>query len=71
MGVPGKTVGVMFTPLTVKYVFYDTERIGGKKKTLSDQIAVFILNSLTSTFSKYQSSFVTKLGMGITIFIYI
>lgn len=28
MGVPGKTVGVMFTPLTVKYVFYDTERIG-------------------------------------------
>lgn len=30
MGVPGKTVGVMFTPLTVKYVYYDTERIGGK-----------------------------------------
>lgn len=30
MGVPGKTVGVMFTPLTVKYIFYDTERIGGK-----------------------------------------
>uniref|UniRef100_W5LY41 Eukaryotic translation initiation factor 3 subunit F n=1 Tax=Lepisosteus oculatus TaxID=7918 RepID=W5LY41_LEPOC len=28
MGVPGKTVGVMFTPLTVKYVSYDTERIG-------------------------------------------
>ncbi|ROL45475.1 Eukaryotic translation initiation factor 3 subunit F [Anabarilius grahami] len=28
MGVPGKTVGVMFTPLTVKYVYYDTERIG-------------------------------------------
>uniref|UniRef100_A0A8C9RQS1 Eukaryotic translation initiation factor 3 subunit F n=2 Tax=Scleropages formosus TaxID=113540 RepID=A0A8C9RQS1_SCLFO len=28
MGVPGKTVGVMFTPLTVKYVHYDTERIG-------------------------------------------
>lgn len=30
MGVPGKTVGVMFTPLSVKYVYYDTERIGGK-----------------------------------------
>lgn len=30
MGVPGKTVGVMFTPLTVKYIYYDTERIGGK-----------------------------------------
>jgi len=30
MGVPGKTVGVMFTPLTVKYVYFDTERIGGK-----------------------------------------
>lgn len=30
MGVPGKTVGVMFTPLTVKYVYYDTERIGGE-----------------------------------------
>ncbi|KTG44341.1 hypothetical protein cypCar_00010967 [Cyprinus carpio] len=29
MGVPGKTVGVMFTPLTVKYIYYDTERIGG------------------------------------------
>ncbi|KAF3857900.1 hypothetical protein F7725_011101, partial [Dissostichus mawsoni] len=28
MGVPGKTVGVMFTPLTVKYVYFDTERIG-------------------------------------------
>uniref|UniRef100_A0AAQ5YK46 Eukaryotic translation initiation factor 3 subunit F n=1 Tax=Amphiprion ocellaris TaxID=80972 RepID=A0AAQ5YK46_AMPOC len=28
MGVPGKTVGVMFTPLSVKYVYYDTERIG-------------------------------------------
>ncbi|KAK3511103.1 hypothetical protein QTP70_030298, partial [Hemibagrus guttatus] len=28
MGVPGKTVGVMFTPLTVKYIYYDTERIG-------------------------------------------
>ncbi|MBN3304931.1 EIF3F factor, partial [Amia calva] len=28
MGVPGKTVGVMFTPLTVKYISYDTERIG-------------------------------------------
>lgn len=33
MGVPGKTVGVMFTPLTVKYIFYDTERIGGKEKS--------------------------------------
>lgn len=30
MGVPGKTMGVMFTPLTVKYVYYDTERIGGE-----------------------------------------
>uniref|UniRef100_A0AAY4CZJ1 Eukaryotic translation initiation factor 3 subunit F n=1 Tax=Denticeps clupeoides TaxID=299321 RepID=A0AAY4CZJ1_9TELE len=28
MGVPGKTVGVMFTPLTVKHIYYDTERIG-------------------------------------------
>ncbi|XP_026566824.1 eukaryotic translation initiation factor 3 subunit F [Pseudonaja textilis] len=28
MGVPGKTMGVMFTPLTVKYAYYDTERIG-------------------------------------------
>lgn len=34
MGVPGKTVGVMFTPLTVKYVYYDTERIGGKYEIL-------------------------------------
>lgn len=34
MGVPGKTVGVMFTPLTVKYIYYDTERIGGKQKIL-------------------------------------
>lgn len=75
MGVPGKTVGVMFTPLTVKYIFYDTERIGGKKKNLSDQIAVFYsqivpVKYLNSTFSKRQSSFVTKLGMGIMIFIY-
>lgn len=30
MGVPGKTVGVMFTPLSVKYIYYDTERIGGE-----------------------------------------
>ena len=30
MGVPGRTMGVMFTPLTVKYTYYDTERIGGK-----------------------------------------
>ncbi|XP_032087703.1 eukaryotic translation initiation factor 3 subunit F [Thamnophis elegans] len=28
MGVPGKTMGVMFTPLTVKYAYYETERIG-------------------------------------------
>ncbi|KAM9293869.1 eukaryotic translation initiation factor 3 subunit F [Gastrophryne carolinensis] len=28
MGVPGKTMGVMFTPLTVQFVYYDTERIG-------------------------------------------
>uniref|UniRef100_A0A8C6E838 Eukaryotic translation initiation factor 3 subunit F n=1 Tax=Moschus moschiferus TaxID=68415 RepID=A0A8C6E838_MOSMO len=28
MGVPGRTMGVMFTPLTVKYTYYDTERIG-------------------------------------------
>uniref|UniRef100_A0A8C5MZ76 Eukaryotic translation initiation factor 3 subunit F n=1 Tax=Leptobrachium leishanense TaxID=445787 RepID=A0A8C5MZ76_9ANUR len=28
MGIPGKTMGVMFTPLTVQYVYYDTERIG-------------------------------------------
>uniref|UniRef100_A0A8C7UMK8 Eukaryotic translation initiation factor 3 subunit F n=1 Tax=Oncorhynchus mykiss TaxID=8022 RepID=A0A8C7UMK8_ONCMY len=28
MGVLGKTVGVMFTPLSVKYKYYDTERIG-------------------------------------------
>ncbi|KAL4670526.1 hypothetical protein H8957_016716, partial [Semnopithecus entellus] len=25
---PGRTMGVMFTPLTVKYAYYDTERIG-------------------------------------------
>lgn len=30
MGVPGKTVGVMFTPLSVKYIYYDRERIGGE-----------------------------------------
>lgn len=30
MGVPGRTMGVMFTPLTVKYAYYDTERIGGE-----------------------------------------
>lgn len=35
MGVPGKTVGVMFTPLTVKYVYYDTERIGGQSQKWS------------------------------------
>ncbi|MEE6491587.1 hypothetical protein FKM82_016274, partial [Ascaphus truei] len=28
MGVPGKTMGVMFTPLTVQYIYYDPERIG-------------------------------------------
>uniref|UniRef100_A0A4W3JUI1 Eukaryotic translation initiation factor 3 subunit F n=1 Tax=Callorhinchus milii TaxID=7868 RepID=A0A4W3JUI1_CALMI len=28
MGVPGKTMGLMFTPLNVTYVYYDTERIG-------------------------------------------
>ncbi|XP_058877645.1 eukaryotic translation initiation factor 3 subunit F-like [Acipenser ruthenus] len=28
MGVPSKTVGVMFSPLTVKYAYFDTERIG-------------------------------------------
>ncbi|XP_049746380.1 eukaryotic translation initiation factor 3 subunit F [Elephas maximus indicus] len=28
MGVPGRTMGVMFTPLTVRYAYYDTERIG-------------------------------------------
>lgn len=28
MGVPGRTIGVIFTPLTVKYTYYDTERIG-------------------------------------------
>nr|XP_001503228.3 eukaryotic translation initiation factor 3 subunit F [Equus caballus] len=27
MGVSGRTMGVMFTPLTVKYAYYDTERI--------------------------------------------
>lgn len=31
MGVPGRTMGVMFTPLTVKYAYYDTERIGGEQ----------------------------------------
>lgn len=43
MGVPGKTVGVMFTPLTVKYVFYDTERIGGKVALFGVQIEMFHL----------------------------
>ncbi|CAB1326715.1 unnamed protein product, partial [Coregonus sp. 'balchen'] len=33
MGVPGKTVGVMFTPLSVKYKYYDTERIGDAPNT--------------------------------------
>ncbi|CAN0286380.1 eukaryotic translation initiation factor 3 subunit F [Petromyzon marinus] len=28
MGAPGKTMGVMFTPLSVKYEYYDPERIG-------------------------------------------
>uniref|UniRef100_A0A2K5PZL5 MPN domain-containing protein n=1 Tax=Cebus imitator TaxID=2715852 RepID=A0A2K5PZL5_CEBIM len=28
MGVPGRTMGVMLTPLTVKDAYYDTERIG-------------------------------------------
>ena len=28
MGVPGRTMGVMFSPLTVKYTYYDTERFG-------------------------------------------
>ncbi|KAB1280629.1 Eukaryotic translation initiation factor 3 subunit F [Camelus dromedarius] len=28
MGVPGRTMGVMFTPLIVKYAYYDTECIG-------------------------------------------
>ncbi|KAF4018930.1 hypothetical protein G4228_010438 [Cervus hanglu yarkandensis] len=28
MGVPGRTMGVIFTPLTVKYTYYDTERTG-------------------------------------------
>lgn len=28
LGVPGKTMGVMFTPLTVNYAYYDAERIG-------------------------------------------
>lgn len=34
MGVPGRTMGVMFTPLTVKYAYYDTERIGGESPSL-------------------------------------
>ncbi|EDL16919.1 eukaryotic translation initiation factor 3, subunit 5 (epsilon), isoform CRA_c [Mus musculus] len=34
MGVPGRTMGVMFTPLTVKYAYYDTERIGGEFPSL-------------------------------------
>ncbi|KAK2112610.1 Eukaryotic translation initiation factor 3 subunit F [Saguinus oedipus] len=28
MGAPGRTMGVMFTLLTVKYTYYDTEHIG-------------------------------------------
>lgn len=28
MGDPGSTMGVMFTPLAVKYAYYDTEYIG-------------------------------------------
>lgn len=34
MGVPGRTMGVMFTPLTVKYAYYDTERIGGESLSM-------------------------------------
>lgn len=49
MGVPGKTVGVMFTPLTVKYIYYDTERIGGKNQ----MNRVVILNPSLANMSKY------------------
>nr|XP_020646852.1 eukaryotic translation initiation factor 3 subunit F [Pogona vitticeps] len=47
MGVPGKTMGVMFTPLTVKYTYYDTERIGVDlvKKTCFSPNRVISLSS--------------------------
>lgn len=64
MGVPGKTVGVMFTPLTVKYIYYDTERIGGQSQKSSWNCAVDIfpyrtvrpIRRCVSTLSIYSAS---------------
>ena len=55
MGVPGKTVGVMFTPLSVKYVQFDTERIGGKStpNKLGSQLENKILPDETSEILKW------------------
>ena len=32
MGVPGKTMGCIFTPIPVEVTCYEAERIGGKVK---------------------------------------
>lgn len=30
MGVPGKTLGTMFTPIPIELTSYEAERVGGK-----------------------------------------
>ncbi len=58
MGVPSKTVGVMFTPLTVKYLYYDTERIGGQtffhfiRSKLNDTTDILDWNVVTVVYFK-------------------
>eukprot|EP00064_Thunnus_orientalis_P011377 superscaffoldBa00001641_g11408 len=47
MGVPGKTVGVMFTPLSVKYVYYDTERIGARVQDMLTTVLAYIEDVLS------------------------
>ena len=36
MGVPGKTMGSMFTPMPVELTSYDAERVGSKFSDISD-----------------------------------
>ena len=38
LGVPGKTVGCMFTPIPVDLTCYEAERIGGKYKIYFEYI---------------------------------
>lgn len=68
MGVPGKTVGVMFTPLSVKYKYYDTERIGGKNLNSSFLVFCPANDSLSQLFQVwtwfYLLSHVFLLGWG-------